>query len=126
MAIVISNSNPEPLYKQITDQIKDAITSGSLKPNTKLPSVRALAKELQISVITIKRAYADLESKGYIVTRPGLGSFVAELNRDKLREEKLMEILEEISRLVRSGEKFGISSGEIIELINESGVNRNE
>ena len=123
MAIVISNSNPDPLYKQIKDQIKEAITEGSLLPNTRLPSVRLLARELQISVITIKRAYTDLEGEGYIVTRPGLGSFVAELNRARLREEKLCEILEGMTRLVRSGEKFGISPEEILRLMNERGVN---
>ena len=67
--IVISPLNPDPMYRQITDQIKDAIAAGTLKPETKLPSIREISKELKISMITTKRAYADLENEGYILTR---------------------------------------------------------
>ena len=74
MFIVISNQNPAPLYKQVTDQIIDAITDGTLKPEDKLPSIREVAGELKISEITVKRAYTDLEKEGYIFTRAGMGS----------------------------------------------------
>ena len=116
---MISAVNPDPMYKQVTDQIKDAITKGSLLSETKLPSIREMAQELALSPITIKRAYSDLESDGYIITRAGLGSFVAGINRDKLREEKVAEIREEISRIVKTAEAFGISAGEIKRIVNE-------
>ena len=117
--IVISPSNPDPMYKQVTDQIKDAIATQQLKPNDKLPSIREMSAELKISAITIKRAYADLENGGYIVTRSGLGSFVSDIDEAKLKGEKMMEIREEIRKLIESGGKFGISANEIIEIIRE-------
>jgi GntR family transcriptional regulator len=107
------------MYKQVTDQIKDAIATQQLKPNDKLPSIREMSAELKISAITIKRAYADLENGGYIVTRSGLGSFVSDIDEAKLKEEKMKEIREEIRKLTESGGKFGISANEIIEIIRE-------
>ena len=117
--IVISPVNPDPMYKQVTDQIKDAIATRQLKPNDKLPSIREMSAELKISAITIKRAYADLENGGYIVTRSGLGSFVSDIDEAKLKGEKMKEIREEIRKLIESGGKFGISANEIIEIIRE-------
>jgi len=117
--IVVSPLNPDPLYKQITDQIKDAIAGGTLVKETKLPSIREMSKELKISSITIKRAYADLENEGYIFTRPGLGSFVADINKEKLRAEKLVEIREEIFKILKTGEKFDITSRDILKIIKE-------
>ena len=117
--IVVSPLNPDPMYKQVTDQIKNAIASGILQPKTKLPSIREMTRELKISEITIKRAYSDLENEGYIITRSGLGSFVANINRNKLRQEKLKEIRGEIKSILKAGEKFGISTGDIIALIKE-------
>ena len=117
--IVISPVNPDPMYKQVTDQIKDAIATRQLKPNEKLPSIREMLAELKISAITIKRAYADLENGGYIVTRSGLGSFVSDIDEAKLKGEKMKEIREEIRKLIESGGKFGISANEIIEIIRE-------
>jgi GntR family transcriptional regulator len=117
--IVISPQNPEPLYKQVTDQVKDAIASGALKAGDRLPSIREMTKELAISEITVKRAYMDLESEGFIFTRAGMGSFVAELNYSKLREEKLGEICAELKRIVLSGRRFGIRRQEIAALVAE-------
>jgi GntR family transcriptional regulator len=117
--IVVSPLNPDPMYKQVTDQIKNAIASGTLPPETKLPSIREMTRELKISEITIKRAYSDLENEGYIITRSGLGSFVASIDKDKLRREKLYEIRGEIAKILKSGEKFGISAGDIVTLIKE-------
>jgi len=114
--VVLSPAHPDPMYKQVTDQIKDAIASGDLKPNERLPSVRELSEALGVSAITIKRAYHDLETDGYILTRAGLGSFVAPVERGVLRERKLSELREELRRLVRSSAKFGISANDIVEL----------
>jgi len=76
--IALSNNDPTPLYEQIKKQIIEQIMSGELPPGYMLPSIRALAKELEISVITVKKAYEDLEANGYIVTNQGKGSFVAQ------------------------------------------------
>ncbi len=124
MFIVISPLNPDPMYKQVTDQIKDAIASGTLRPETKLPSIREMAKELKISMITIKRAYADLENEGYILTRSGLGSFVADINWDKLREEKLAEIRFEITKILNAAARFDISTEDIFAALRRKGVKK--
>jgi len=114
--VTLSPTHPDPMYKQVTDQIKDAIASGDLKPNDRLPSVRELSEALSVSAITIKRAYADLETDGYILTRAGLGSFVAAVERDTLRERKMAELRDELRRIVRTSAKFGITADEIINL----------
>jgi GntR family transcriptional regulator len=117
--IVVSPLNPDPMYKQITDQVKDAIASGELHPETKLPSIREMSRELKISEITIKRAYSDLENEGFIITRSGLGSYVADINREKLRQEKWQKIRKDILKILKAAEKFDISTGDIIVLVRE-------
>jgi GntR family transcriptional regulator len=107
------------MYKQVTDQIKDAIAAGDLKPNDRLPSVRELSEALNVSAITIKRAYLDLETDRFILTRAGLGSFVAEVSREVLRSRKLDELRAEVTQIVRTGAKFGISRDDIVELTRE-------
>lgn len=124
MFIVISPHNPDPMYKQVTDQIKDAIASGTIKPESKLPSIREMAKELKISMITIKRAYADLENEGYILTRSGLGSYVADINKNKLREEKLTEIRFEIKKILNAAARYDISADDIFASLRGKGVKR--
>ncbi|MBN2244799.1 MAG: GntR family transcriptional regulator [Candidatus Aminicenantes bacterium] len=119
MFIVVSPVNPDPMYKQVADQIKDAIASGQLKPDEKLPSIREMSTELKISIITIKRAYSDLENENYIYTRPGMGSFVADINREKLRAEKLDEFKQEIKKLLKTGEKFGITADNVVRLVKD-------
>jgi GntR family transcriptional regulator len=114
--VVLSPAHPDPMYKQVTDQIKDAVASGDLKPNDRLPSVRELSEALNVSAITIKRAYQDLETDGFILTRAGMGSFVAPVERDALRERKLAQVREDLRRLVQSSAKFGISAGDIARL----------
>ena len=121
MFIVVSPLSPEPMYKQVTDQIKDAIADETLQPEDKLPSIREMSKELKISIITIKRAYADLESEGFIYTRTGMGSFVANINKDTLREDKLSEIKKEIRRILAAGEKINIHANDVIKIVNELG-----
>ncbi|UCE40150.1 MAG: GntR family transcriptional regulator [Candidatus Aminicenantes bacterium] len=124
MFIVVSPLNPDPLYKQVTDQIKNAIAGRILKPEEKLPSIREMTKELGISEITIKRAYADLEHEDYIFTRSGLGSFVANVSKEKMKNEKMAEIRQELTRILKSGEKFDISADDIIENIRKEGVEK--
>lgn len=86
MDIILSNSSDKPIYEQITSQVKAQILSGTLAAGAKLPSIRALASDLGVSVITTKRAYADLEQLGFIYTVQGKGCFVAEGNQELLRE----------------------------------------
>ena len=121
MFIVVSPMNPEPMYKQVNDQIKETIADGTLQPEDKLPSIREMSKELKISIITIKRAYADLESEGLIFTRTGMGSFVANINKDTLREDKLSEIKKEIRRILTAGKKVNIHANDVIKIVNEIG-----
>ena len=92
MELIISNSNPSPIYEQIASQIKAAIMDGSLAPGEQLPSIRGLANSLRVSVITTKRAYTDLEAQGFIETVQGRGSFVASGSEEMLREERLREV----------------------------------
>lgn len=119
MFIALSPSNPDPMYKQVTDQIKNAIAAGDLRSNDKLPSIRELAEALETSVITIKRAYLDLESEGYILTRAGLGSFVADVDRDRLRQEKLAEFKAALKGILATGAKYGVNADDIARLIRE-------
>lgn len=92
MDIILSNSSDKPIYEQITSQVKAQILSGTLAAGAKLPSIRALASDLGVSVITTKRAYADLEQLGFICTVQGKGCFVAEGNQELLRENQLCHI----------------------------------
>ena len=119
MFIVVSPMNPDPMYKQVTDQIKHAIAAGDLKPETRLPSIREMSRELKISAITIKRAYADLENEGLIYTRSGLGSYVANINKDSLRVEKIEEIRQELRKMIAGGEKYGITRADLIRILDE-------
>jgi len=111
--ITISPSHPDPMYRQITEQIKDAIAAGGLKPSDQLPSIREMAHMLKISSITIKRAYQDLESEGFIITRAGLGSYVAEKDPEEIRAVKLKEIRERIAGIVETGRRYGIETKQI-------------
>lgn len=102
MEIIISNASDRPIYEQIVAQIKQHILNGTIKTGDMLPSIRGLAKDLRISVITTKRAYDELEREGFVVTVAGKGCFVAERNPDWIREDLLRRIeehLQEVSRL---------------------------
>jgi len=105
------------MHRQLTDQVKDAIAHGTLKAGEKLPSIREMSKELKISPITIKRSYHDLEQEGYIVTRAGLGSFVAEVDFGRLKGEKRDEIAGELGRIIRTAAGYGISPDEVGKLL---------
>ena len=103
--IVISNSSGKPIYEQITNQVKAAILSGELSPGDALPSMRLLAKELRISVITTKRAYEELEREGFVETVVGKGSFVARQNRELLREARLREVEARLEQAVEAASR---------------------
>lgn len=92
MNLIISNSSGKPIYEQITAQIKNSILNGELQEGEALPSMRALAKDLRISVITTKRAYEDLERDGFVVTVAGKGCFVAPKNLELMREEQRKKV----------------------------------
>ncbi|OUN14155.1 GntR family transcriptional regulator [Gemmiger sp. An87] len=118
MEIYISNSSPKPIYAQITDQIRTAIFDGRLKEGEALPSIRLLAKELRISVITTKRAYEDLEKAGFINTVPGKGCFVAPQNLELHREETLKKMEGYLQQAVDTALAGGISKAEVLATLN--------
>lgn len=113
MNINISNSSGVPIYEQITSQIKSMILSGELKEGDALPSMRILAKELRISVITTKRAYEELEQDGFIQSFTGRGSFVSGMNHDFIREEHLRRIEEHLEKIRTEAEICALSAEEI-------------
>lgn len=114
MYITLLNSDPAPLYEQIKKQIIEQIVQGSLSAGTMLPSIRLLAKELEISVITVKKAYEDLEAAGYIVTKQGVGSCVAEAGAEFIREAKLKAIQKLFEQGIAGCRGLGMSEDEII------------
>lgn len=116
MNIVISNKDDRPIYEQITAQMKNMILSGKLEEGSQLPSIRALAKDLRISVITTKRAYEELERDGFIITVAGKGSYVAENNSAVLKEEKMKQLEENVRRLIEEAYNSGISKEEVKEI----------
>ena len=117
MEIYLSNSGQEPIYAQITRQIKQQILSGQLHTGDALPSIRLLAKELRISVITTKRAYDELETEGFIVTQPGRGSFVAPQNPALLREQHLKKVEDCLQGAVDAARLGGIGYEEVAETL---------
>lgn len=117
MEIYISNAGQSPIYAQITSQIKEKILSGELKTGEALPSIRLLAKELRISVITTKRAYDDLEQEGFIHTMPGKGSFVAPSNPELYREQALKQVEDLLGQAVEAARKGGVSRDEVQEML---------
>jgi len=116
MKIIINHSSMQPIYEQITDQIKAMIIDGTLKEEEMLPSVRTLAKELKISALTVKKAYDFLEEEGFVVTVHGKGSFIAKNNQGLLMEERKREIETELEKVIRKARISGLSEEEIREL----------
>lgn len=116
MNILISNSSDKPIYEQICTQIKNQIICGKLKENDALPSMRLLAKELRISVITTKRAYEELERDGFICSIQGKGSFVAPKNLEFIKEENLKKIEEHIKEVVKLSHSCELSCEEVLDL----------
>ena len=117
MNIIISNSSGKPIYEQITSQIKSAIIVGELSAGGALPSIRLLAKELRISVITTKRAYEELEREGFIETVVGKGSFVSGQDTQLLQEHKLREIESHLQAAVEAARASAVSAEQLCDII---------
>jgi GntR family transcriptional regulator len=117
MKVIISNSSPDPIYEQITRQVKAQIISGELAEGQALPSIRRLAHDLQISVITTKRAYDELEREGFINTVGGKGTFVAVQNAELLREKKMKIVEEKLAQAVDEAKLMGIGEDQIVHML---------
>lgn len=117
MEIIISNSSGKPIYEQITAQIKNSIISGELQEGEALPSMRALAKDLHISVITTKRAYEDLERDGFVVTVASKGCFVAPRNLELMREEQRKKVESALQQAVDQAKMASITLSELQEML---------
>ena len=117
MNIHISNMSGKSLYEQIYAQIKNQILDGTLKEGEPLPTIRGLAKDSRSSVITTSRAYSDLERDGYIYSVVGKGSFVAERNREFIRERNLQEMEEYLTKAIEISNRCGMSQEQLIDLV---------
>ncbi len=117
MDIIIRNTGQTPIYDQITRQLKGHILSGALAEGEALPSMRALARDLRISVITTKRAYEELEREGFITTVPGKGCFVAPRNLELMRESALRQVEEHLQRAVDAAKMGAISREEVLQTL---------
>lgn len=117
MEIVISNTSTSPIYEQIASQIKDAILVGELTEGSPLPSIRSLANDLHVSVITTKRAYAELETAGFIVTVQGRGTFVAGGNLELLREERLRALETQLLQVIADARAANLTAEELHEML---------
>ncbi|MDQ1353610.1 MAG: hypothetical protein QG657_3916 [Acidobacteriota bacterium] len=117
MKIIIANSSPDPIYEQIIKQIKTQIINGDLEEGMGLPSIRKLAQELNISVITTKRAYEDLEREGYIDTVIGKGSFVAFQNKEFLREKRMKIVEEKLVEAISEAKLVGLGADELKKML---------
>lgn len=116
MHIIINNSSMVPIYEQIMEQIKGGIMKGELTPDTMLPSVRNLSKELKISALTVKKAYDNLEQEGFTVTVHGKGTFVAAANQELMLEEQRKQIEMELETLILKARRSGLKDQEIRQL----------
>ena len=123
MEIVISTTVNMPIYEQIVNQIRDAVISGELKEKEGMPSIRVLAKDLAVSVITTKRAYEELEKEGVIESVPGRGFYVCEQKNDYLREKQMMNIENRMSDLLAECENAGMTIDDVIDMVRVLGEN---
>lgn len=117
MKIVISNTVNMPIYEQIVNQIRDAVINGELKAGEGMPSIRVLAKELAVSVITTKRAYEELEKEGVIESVPGRGFYVCEQKNDNLREKQMMNIEKRMSDILEECVNAGMTLEDVIDMV---------
>ena len=117
MELIIRNNTNQPIYEQICSQIKTQLIAGKLAPGDALPSIRALAKDLKISVITTKRAYDELEAQGFLYTVAGKGCFVAEKNLDLVREQRLKELESHLAAAAELAKGCGVSREELHEML---------
>ena len=119
MDILISNDSPVKLYEQIENAIKNNILNGSLKSGEMLPSIRMLAKELKVSIITTKRAYEELEKEGFIETVVGKGTFVSGTNSERLKEAAMAEMESRLEEVIVSAKSLGLTLDECIEILKD-------
>lgn len=119
MDILISNDSPVKLYEQIENAVKNQIINGSLKPGEMLPSIRMLAKELKVSIITTKRAYEELEKEGFIETVVGKGTFVSGTNSERLKEAAMAEMESRLEEVIVSAKSLGLTLDECIEILKD-------
>lgn len=117
MNLIINNSSQTPIYEQIVDQVKEQIIRGNLKEGNALPSVRAMAKELRISALTVKKAYDALEQEGYVVTVHGKGSYISNIGSNIKLEELRREVEKDFEIAIRKGKRSGMTDDEIKELL---------
>lgn len=117
MNIIISNTSKDPIYQQIIKQIKELVLKGELLEGDSLPSIRQLAKDLQISVITTKRAYEELENDGFIVSVVGKGSFIASQNKELLKERRVKIIEDKLIEIIEESKLVNVTKEELIELL---------
>lgn len=117
MKVIISNASVSPIYEQIASQIRNQIINGKLESGYSLPSIRSLAKELQVSVITTKRAYDNLEREGFIYTVASKGSFVAKQDIELIKERKLNKLEKTIGEMLQMADELELSKKELFELI---------
>lgn len=117
--INLSKYSKEPLYEQIINEIKRNILSGNLEPAVRLPSIRQLSKDLEVSVITVKKAYDTLENENYIASIPSKGTYIAELDVSIIRSKKLLNIEKEINILVQEAKSIQLSKSDFINIVDE-------
>lgn len=117
MKILISTTTHTPIYEQIVNQIRDAVVKGELTAGEGIPSIRVLARDLQVSVITTKRAYEELEREGVIESIPGRGFYICKQNNDHLRERQILNLEKQFSNLLLESKGAGMSLEDIIEMI---------
>ena len=117
MKIIIKNGSPVPIYEQISNAIRDEILKENLKAGEKLPSVRVLARELSISILTVKKAYDELESEGFIESRQGLGTFVGKEDPNLKLEEKQKKLEEALLEAIRISKDIGMENSDLRELL---------
>ena len=117
MRILISNASPDPIYEQIVKQVRAQVLNGELIEGDLLPSIRRLAQDLQISVITTKRAYEELEREGFINTVGGKGTFVAAQNPEFLREKRMKAVEEKLAAAVIEARQLGVSLEQLLEML---------
>lgn len=117
MDIILSNSSNKPIYEQVSSQVRSQILAGNLAAGERLPSIRALADGLGVSVITTKRAYSDLEAEGLIATVPGKGTFVSETSNELVRERRMRHVEKLLCQAIAEAVELGLSRSELHEML---------
>ena len=117
MDIIIVNDSAIPLYEQIISQIKEHFLKGEIQQGTLLPSIRMMAKELKVSIITVKRAYEDLEAEGFVQTTPGKGTYVSLANKERLKEMQMSQLEEKLEAIVVAAKSIDMTLEELQERV---------